>query len=131
VGYCFGGLVALELARGGADVAAVASIHGSLRTKQPAAPGSIKAKVLVCHGALDPHVPLTDLQAFEDEMAKAGADWQVNVYGGAMHGFTHDADGPSPPGVAYHAAADARSSAALKYFLDEAFSSPRSALQSS
>jgi len=121
VGYCFGGLVALELARGGADLAAVASIHGSLRTRQPAAPGSIRARVLVCHGALDPHVPMTDLHSFEDEMRNAGADWQVNVYGGALHGFTHDADGPSAPGVAYDAAADARSSAALKYFLNEAF----------
>src|SRR5262245_32337072 len=121
VGYCLGGLATLELSRSGAALRAAASIHGSLHTAQPAEPGVIRARLLVCHGALDPHVPMTQVQEFVEEMGHAGADWQLNVYGGAMHGFTHDPAGPSQPGVAYHAAADARSSAALSDLLAEAF----------
>jgi len=122
VGYCFGGMTVLQLARAGVDLAGVASIHGSLKTTRPVAPGQVSAKVLVCHGALDPHVPTADVTAFVDEMNQAGADWQLIVYGGAMHGFTHeDADGYKVPGVAYDARADARSSAALRAFLTEIF----------
>jgi dienelactone hydrolase len=120
VGYCFGGFSVLELARGGSDVAGVVSIHGGLKTVRRAEPGKVKAKVLVCHGALDPHVPMADVTAFMDEMNQAGADWQLIVYGGAMHGFTHeDADGRKTPGVAYDARTDARSAAALQSFLAE------------
>lgn len=90
VGYCFGGRAVLELARSGADLAGAISVHGSLETARPAAPGDVKAKVLVCHGALDPHVRAAQLAGFIDEMNRAGADWQLTVYGGAMHGFTHD-----------------------------------------
>jgi len=62
-----------------------------------------RESVLVCHGALDPHVPMTNVVAFTEEMTAAGADWQVNVYGGAMHGFTHaHAVEEATPGVAYH-----------------------------
>src|SRR5262249_30017401 len=57
VGYCFGGMAVLELARGGLELKGVVSVHGSLATSRPAKPGAIKAKILVCHGALDPHVP--------------------------------------------------------------------------
>jgi dienelactone hydrolase len=89
VGFCFGGMAALRLARSGASLAAVVSMHGSLATTNRAEPGAVTAKVLVCHGALDPHVPMADVVAFTGEMTEAGADWQVNVYGGAMHGFTH------------------------------------------
>ena len=82
-------MAALTLARSGATLNAVVSTHGSLATTKRAEPGAVTAKVLVCHGALDPHVPMTNIVAFADEMTKAGANWQVNVYGGAMHGFTH------------------------------------------
>jgi dienelactone hydrolase len=63
----------------------VVSIHGSLATTEPAQPGTVKAKVLVCHGALDPHVPLTDVTRFAEETNHAQADWQLTMYGGAMH----------------------------------------------
>ena len=120
VGYCFGGMTVLELARGGSQIAAAASIHGSLETTQPAEPGMITAAILVCHGAADPHVPLTHVAHFTDEMNHAQADWQLIIYGGAQHGFTHDvASGIRVPGVAYHATADARSQDALKRFLGE------------
>jgi dienelactone hydrolase len=120
VGYCFGGMVALELARGGAEIAGAVSVHGSLSTPRPARPGAVKAKILVCHGALDPHVPMTQVNAFAQEMNEARADWQLVVYGGAMHGFTHET-GPVLPGVAYDAVADARSAAAMKTFFSEIF----------
>ena len=123
VGYCFGGMTVLELARSGADLAGVVSVHGSLKTTRPAQPSAVKAKILVCHGALDPHVPMVDVSAFIEEMNGAGADWQLTVYGGAVHGFTHeDADG-RVPGVAYHPLADARSSAAMESFFEEIFRS--------
>ena len=120
VGYCFGGMTVLELARSGMGLAGVISVHGSLDTFQPAQPGMVKAKILVCHGALDPHVPVTHVSAFVEEMNRAGADWRLIVYGGAMHGFTHEAGTPAP-GVAYHAQADARSAAAMQSFFMELF----------
>lgn len=81
VGFCFGGMAALTLARSGADLAAVVSMHGSLATTKRAGPATVTAKVLVCHGALDPHVPMADVVALTEGMTEAGADWQVNVYG--------------------------------------------------
>lgn len=121
VGFCFGGMTALTLARAGVGLDAVVSMHGSLATAKPAEPEAVTAKVLACHGALDPHVPMTDVVAFTEEMTRAGADWQVIVYGGAMHGFTHaDAVEGAAPGVAYHAATDRRSFAAARAFLAEA-----------
>lgn len=120
VGFCFGGMSALTLARSGADLAGVVSMHGALATARRAQPGAMRAKVLACHGAIDPHVPMSDVEAFVDEMTAAGADWQLNVYGGAMHGFTHRAAVPGAVrGVEYHAPTDERSFAAARAFLEE------------
>jgi dienelactone hydrolase len=120
VGFCFGGFAVLTLARCGADLAATISMHGSLETSKRAEPGAITGRVLVCHGALDPHVPMTQLSAFCQEMTEAGADWQVSIYGGAMHGFTHDHVVPGDiPGVEYHEPADRRSFAAARTLLAE------------
>jgi dienelactone hydrolase len=121
VGYCFGGMTVLELARSGAPIAGIVSVHGSLDTKrQPTPPDAIKAKLLVLHGALDPHVPLTQVTAFADEMKHANADWQLIIYGNAQHGFTHE-DKWNVPGVAYHAPSDARSWRAIESFFAEIF----------
>jgi dienelactone hydrolase len=120
IGYCFGGMTVLEMARSGMDLAGVVSVHGTLGTKHPAAPDAVTAKILVCHGALDPHVPMKDVTAFIEEMGNARADWQLIVYGGAMHGFTHE-NASSIPGVAYNALADARSAAAIGQFFRELF----------
>jgi dienelactone hydrolase len=119
VGFCFGGMAALALARSGlAGLAAVVTMHGSLATTAPAAPGAVRAQLLVAHGAQDPHVPMSDVTAFAEEMTQAGADWQVNIYGSAMHGFTHRHAVPgAQPGVAYDAVADERSFAAARDFL--------------
>jgi dienelactone hydrolase len=120
VGYCFGGMVALEVARAGVEIDGVISIHGSLATTHAAQPGSVRARVLALHGVLDPHVPMTQVHAFSDEMTAAGVDWQVNLYGGAMHGFTHrHAIAGAMPGVEYHATTDRRSFAAASEFLSE------------
>lgn len=118
IGYCFGGLAALTLARSGAGIAAAISMHGSLATPRPARSGAVAARVLVCHGSADPHIPLDHVTAFAAEMDQAGADWQLNLYGGAMHGFTHE-QGPASPGVAFHAGADRRSFADASRFLAE------------
>jgi dienelactone hydrolase len=128
VGYCFGGTTVLELARAGAPVAGVASIHGGLRRHRPGPVAPIEARVLVCHGAADPHVPPADLAAFVEEMTTARADWQLHAYRGVQHGFTHRRPS-SNPGVAYDADADARSAAALRLFLAELFGPERTAEQ--
>lgn len=127
IGFCFGGMAALALARSGADLDGAVSIHGSLATTAPAPPASptgsvVKAKVLACHGAADPHVPMSDVVAFADEMNRAAADWQLIVYGQAQHGFTHKHAAPgTTPGVAYDQSADERSFGAVRTFLAEAF----------
>lgn len=122
VGFCFGGMTVLELARAGADLAGVVSIHGGLETTRPAEPRAVKAKVLVCHGALDPHVPMAQVTALIEEMNRAGADWQLIAYGGAMHGFTDEgAASLRVPGVAYHAPTNARSWTAMRSFFSELF----------
>ena len=121
VGFCFGGLAALALARSGADLACVVSIHGSLATSAPAQPGAVTARILACHGAADPHVPPADVAAFAAEMNHAEADWQLVMYGRALHGFTHQHAAPgATPGVAYDRLADERSFAAARAFLAEA-----------
>jgi dienelactone hydrolase len=121
VGFCFGGLAVLALARSGVGLAAVVSIHGSLATSAPARPGAVTARVLACHGAADPHVPPADVTAFAEEMNRAEADWQLVMYGRAQHGFTHKHAAPGAmPGVAYDRLADERSFAAARAFLAEA-----------
>ena len=122
IGYCFGGTTALELARSGADVAGVVSFHGGLDTPTPQDAKNIRAKVLVLHGADDPYVPAEQVAAFEDEMRKAGVDWQLVAYGGAVHSFTNPASGSdNSKGAAYNAAADARSWVAMQQFFNELF----------
>jgi dienelactone hydrolase len=120
IGYCFGGTVVLEIARSGADVAGVVSFHGGLDTPTPADAKNIRGKVLVLHGGDDPHVPRKDVDAFEDEMRAAGVDWQLVVYGGAVHSFTNPAAGnDNSKGAAYNAAADRRSWQAMQAFFGE------------
>jgi dienelactone hydrolase len=121
VGFCFGGMAALALARAGTNLAAAVSIHGSLVTSSPAQPRAVTARILACHGAADPHVPPADVAAFAAEMNHAGADWQLVMYGRAQHGFTHQHAVPGAmPGVAYDRLADERSFAAVRAFLAEA-----------
>src|SRR4030065_1926020 len=82
IGYCFGGTAILELARSGAPLAGFVSFHGALDTPDPRDAENIKGKVLVLHGGDDPSVPAELMAAFQDEMRKAGVDWQVLYFGG-------------------------------------------------
>lgn len=117
IGFCFGGLAALELARSGAELRVAASFHGGLSTRAPARTGAIRASLLVCTGAVDPYVSREQRAAFEEEMNAAGADWQLSLYAHAQHGFTERS--ASRPGCAYDAAADRRSWRALLDLLAE------------
>ncbi len=122
IGYCFGGMTVLELARSGADLAGVVSFHGNLGTPLPSRPGDIKAKVLVLHGADDPLVSPDEIKSFQEEMRKGRVDWQMSYYGGAVHSYTNPDSGSDPSvGVAYNEAADRRSWEAMKLFFDEIF----------
>src|SRR5450432_484834 len=120
IGYCFGGSVALELARAGTPLAGVIAFHGNVTRTENEGPDNIRAKVLICHGADDPMVPMAAVAGFEDEMKAAKADYQINVYSGAMHAFTNPkADEYHIAGVGYNAEADKRSWMALNDFFAE------------
>ncbi|MBI3871603.1 MAG: dienelactone hydrolase family protein [candidate division Zixibacteria bacterium] len=122
IGYCFGGGTALELARSGAPLAGVVSFHGFLDTPTPDDAKNIKGKVLVLRGADDPYVPAKDIAALEDEMRKAGVDWQEMAFGGAVHSFTNpEAGNDNSKGAAYNESADRRSWEAMKTFFAEIF----------
>ena len=122
IGYCFGGTTVLELARSGADLRGAVSFHGGLDTPNPGDAKYIRAKVLVLHGADDPHVPLQQVAAFQDEMRNGGVDWQMVSYGGAVHSFTVPEAGDDPSkGAAYNEQADKRSWEAMRVFFAEIF----------
>ena len=120
MGYCFGGMCVLELARSGADVLGVVSIHGILAAGE-AKNEDIKAKVLCLHGHDDPMVPPEQVLAFEAEMTAARADWQVHVYGSTMHAFTNPAANNPDFGTVYSETAEERSYQSLENFLAELF----------
>jgi dienelactone hydrolase len=121
IGYCFGGLVILELARTGANIAGVVSFHGQLSTPNPADGKNIKAKVLVLHGAIDPVVPPAEVAGFEKEMEDAKVDWQFISYGGAVHTFTNWNLPTTGMPAAYNEKADKRSWIAMQDFFKEIF----------
>ena len=120
IGFCFGGLNVLDLARSGADVQAVVSMHGTLSTPQPAQKGEVKAKVLAIHGAADPIAPKAERDAFEAEMEAAGVRWALVTWGGVVHAFTDI--GVNVPGVAVYDEAVSRHGYAFAHsFIADAF----------
>ena len=122
MGYCFGGGVALELARSGADTSGVVSFHGNLDTPDTADAKNIKAKVLVLHGAEDPYTSNDQLLTFMKEMRDVKVNWQLNIYPNAVHRFTNPDSGSDPSkGVAYNKQADERSWEAMRAFYAELF----------
>lgn len=123
IGYCFGGTMALELARSGADIQGAVGFHSGLATERPDDAKNIRCKILACIGADDPSVGSDQRVAFEQEMRAAKVDWQLHVYGGVVHSFTNpesDALG-SPEFARYDANADRRSWSAMTALFDEIF----------
>lgn len=122
IGYCFGGAVALDMARMGVPLAVVATFHGALGTKQKAKPG-LKPRLLVMTGKDDPMIPPDQVAAFKQEMTEAKARFEVIEYPGAKHGFTNpEADKSGVPGLSYNAEADRESWAALLKVLGQVWS---------
>lgn len=119
-GYCFGGTTVLELARSGAPLAGFASFHGGLATPDPADAKKIKGRVLVMHGAIDPNVPPSEVEAFQKEMNEAKVDYTFVAYANAVHAFTSPAAGNDPKtGAAYNEKAAHRSWDEFERFLAE------------
>jgi dienelactone hydrolase len=127
IGYCFGGGVVLNMARQGVDLKGVASFHGGLAAVQPAQSGTVKAKILVLHGADDKFTTPEQIDSFKEEMKNAGADFQFISYPGAMHSFTNpDADRYGKKfklPLGYNAEADKQSWEELKRFFKVIFAS--------
>lgn len=122
LGYCFGGLCVLDLARSGADIKGVVSLHGLLNAPENVPNKPVKAKVLALHGHDDPMAPVSLVHAFEQEMTSAGVDWQVHVYGNTMHAFTNPQANDPDFGTVYNRLADQRSWLSAQNFLSELFS---------
>ena len=120
MGYCFGGMCVLELARSGADILGVVSIHGILAPGE-VANEAISAKVLCLHGHDDPMVPPEQVLAFQTEMSEAAVDWQVHSYGGTMHAFTNPGANNPDFGTVYNPVAESRTYQSLENFLNEIF----------
>ena len=122
IGYCFGGLCALDLARADPQgLRGVVSFHGIYAPPALGPQGPIHAKVLVCHGWEDPYTPADATLALAAELTEAKADWQIHAYGHTMHAFTTQGANSPEGGVQYSAVADRRSFAAMTAFLEEAF----------
>lgn len=121
MGFCFGGLCALDLARTGAEVAGVASFHGLFSPPGNTDGNQISAKVLVLHGWDDPMAKPDQVLALAEELSAMGADWQIHAYGDTVHAFTNPAADDPDFGTVYDADADRRSWQSLQLFLAEIF----------
>ena len=121
IGFCFGGLCVLDLARTGESLAGVVSFHGLFAAPGNTAGNRVQAKVLALHGWDDPMAPPEQVDALAAELTGMGADWQIHAYGGTMHAFTNpQADDPDF-GTVYNATADRRSWTTMQSFLFELF----------
>lgn len=121
IGFCFGGLCVLDLARSGVDLQGVVSFHGLLSASQDVAFSKILSKVLVLHGHDDPMVSLTELTEFQVEMTEAKVDWQLHVYSNTTHGFTNPQAHDVASGIVYNEKSAARSWSEMKIFFSELF----------
>lgn len=121
IGFCFGGLCVLDLARSGADICGVISFHGLLIPPANQSQSDIKAKVMVLHGYDDPMVPVEQVNALQQEFSSVGADWQVHIYGNTMHAFTNPNANDPGFGTVYQPSADKRSWRTMAGFLSEIF----------
>ncbi|MEQ1544170.1 dienelactone hydrolase family protein [Methyloglobulus sp.] len=121
IGFCFGGLCVLDLARTGVDIKGAVSFHGLLGTPDNTKGNKIRAKILALHGRDDPMGLPEQVLAFQEEMTLAGADWQFVSYGNTAHAFTNPIANDANSGMVYQADADRRSWQAMQNFLAEIF----------
>ena len=122
IGYCLGGAAAVELARAGAPLRAVVGFHAGILPGTAEEDSAIRAKLLLCHGADDPVVPLAQILAFTEKLRAAGKDWQLHAYGGVGHSFTNpEIDAFGFPDFRYDETADRRSWAAMSQLFSEVF----------
>ena len=121
IGFCFGGLCVLDIARTGEDLDGVVSFHGLFGAPGNTAGNSIKAKILVLHGWDDPMATPDSVVALGEELTSMGADWQLHGYGNTMHAFTNPQANDPDFGTVYSDAADQRSWQAMQNFLAEVF----------
>lgn len=124
IGFCYGGTLALELGRAGADLKAIVGFHPGLSGSRPGESRNIVGKVLVCTGSEDPIVSVGRRLVFEEEMRAAGVDWRMYVFGGALHSFTRPQDDPAQrvlPGVGYDRRSAERSWRAMLDLFEEVF----------
>ena len=121
IGFCFGGLCVLDLARTGTDICGVVSFHGLFGSPGNTAGNKIKAKVLALHGWDDPMAPPDQVVSLAEELSSMGADWQVHGYGNTMHAFTNPQANDPDFGTVYSVDADRRSWNAMQDFLSEIF----------
>lgn len=122
IGFCFGGLCVLDLARSGLDFKGVVSFHGLLNRPENTAVKRIKPAILALHGYDDPMVPPDQVQAFCQEMTHAEADWQVHMYGHTQHAFTNPQAHDNNLGTIYNQKAEMRALQSMENFLTEIFS---------
>ena len=126
IGYCFGGSTSLQLAFSGADLAVAVSFHGALPSPDDSRLKDCKTKILICHGAADSFIPEESIQKVRAALENADIDYQMIYYGNAVHSFTvPDADKRGLKGIAYNAAADRRSWAAMTNLFQEVFASKK------
>ncbi len=121
IGFCFGGLCVLDLARTGADLAGVVSFHGLFAAPGNTKGNTIQAKVLALHGWDDPMATPENVLALSKELTAMGADWQLHAYGNTMHAFTNPEANDRQMGTVYDASADRRSFRSMQNFLEEIF----------
>jgi len=119
IGFCFGGLCVLDLARADVDVRGVVSFHGLLNAPADTQLKHTRTKILVLHGHDDPMVPPAQVTAFENEMTKASADWQIHIYSNTKHAFANPQANDPAMGTVYNPLSDKRSWIAMKSFFEE------------
>ena len=121
IGFCFGGLCVLDLARSGADVRGVVSFHGLLGAPSNLPDKKIQAKILALHGYDDPMVPPEQVAEFQKEMTKTKVDWQIHIYGNTMHAFMNQKANDPGFGTVYNPLTEKRAWLAMKDFFAEIF----------
>ena len=125
IGFCFGGLCVLDLARSGVEVGGVVSFHGLFDAPSADLCKPIRAKVLALHGYRDLLCPPAMLAAFEEEMHAADADYQVHVYGRAMHAFANPKANSPAMGAMYDALTAHRAFRSMADFFSDLFEPPQ------